>query len=187
MSNRNSCKDFQILLSTITCTTLIPFMVTYWLDIRESEENLFYSPASVTILSFTSELILPPITRNGISKSYSLSSKYFLLDFYFEIVEVEGPIFWLPDANCWLFGKVPDAGKDWGQKKRASKDEMAGWHHQFNGHDLGKLWEVVRDQEAWPTAVHGVTRSQTRLGNWTTTASTSVTTTFPLSLRDLQL
>lgn len=75
-------------------------MVTYWLDIRESEENLFYSPASVTILSFTSELILPPITRNGISKSYSLSSKYFLLDFYFEIVEVEGPIFWLPDANC---------------------------------------------------------------------------------------
>ena len=34
------------------------------------------------------------------------------------------------DANSQLIGKDPDAGKDWGQKeKRASEDEMAGWHH----------------------------------------------------------
>ena len=31
--------------------------------------------------------------------------------------------------------------------------------------NLGKLWEMVRDQEAWHTAVHRVTRSQTRFGN----------------------
>ena len=35
-------------------------------------------------------------------------------------------------------GKVPDAGKDWGQKKRASEDEMAGWLHQCNGHKIGQ-------------------------------------------------
>ena len=40
------------------------------------------------------------------------------------------------DANSWLIGKVPDTGKDWGQKKRASEDEMAGWHHRCNGHEL---------------------------------------------------
>ena len=29
--------------------------------------------------------------------------------------------------------------KDWGQKdKRASEDEMAGWHHRCNGHELGQ-------------------------------------------------
>ena len=30
-------------------------------------------------------------------------------------VEAEASIFWSPDANSWLIGKVPDAGKDWGQ------------------------------------------------------------------------
>ena len=38
--------------------------------------------------------------------------------------------------------------------------------------NLGKLREMVRDREAWPAAVHGVTKSQTRLGNWTTATTT---------------
>ena len=48
------------------------------------------------------------------------------------------------DANRWLIGKVSDAGKDGGQKKRASEDEMAGWHHQCNGHEL---WQPSGDGE----------------------------------------
>ena len=49
--------------------------------------------------------------------------------------EVEAPIHWSPEKS-WLTGKDPDAGKGWGQKEmRATEDEMAGWHHQLNGHE----------------------------------------------------
>ena len=40
-------------------------------------------------------------------------------------------------ADC--IRKVPDAGKDGGQKeKRVSEDKTAGWHHRCNGSELGK-------------------------------------------------
>ena len=35
-----------------------------------------------------------------------------------------------------LIGKYLDAGKDGEQEKRATEDEMVGWHHQLNGHEF---------------------------------------------------
>ena len=36
---------------------------------------------------------------------------------------------------------------------------------------LSKLWEIVKNREAWHAAVHGVIKSQTRLSNWTSITS----------------
>ena len=51
--------------------------------------------------------------------------------------DAEAPVFWSFDANSQLIGKDPNAGKDQGQEKKVSADEMAGWHHWCNGHELG--------------------------------------------------
>ena len=82
--------------------------------------------------------------------------------------EVETPILWPPDVKNRHIGKDPEAGKDWGQgEKGTTEDEMVGWHHWLNGHDLtlSKFQEVVMDREALHAAVYGVTKSWTEL-NW---------------------
>ena len=60
--------------------------------------------------------------------------------------KAETPILWPPNANSWFTGKDPDTGKDWRHKeKRVIEDEMVGWHHQFNGHELGH--NLVTEQQ----------------------------------------
>ena len=41
-----------------------------------------------------------------------------------------------PDAKNQLIGKDPDAGKERGQEKGVTEDEMVGWHHRLNGHEF---------------------------------------------------
>ena len=53
--------------------------------------------------------------------------------------EAETPILCPPDAKSQPIGNDPDAGKDRGhEEKGVAEDEMAGWHHQFNGRELGQ-------------------------------------------------
>ena len=50
--------------------------------------------------------------------------------------DAETLILWPPHAKSWLTGKDPDAGRDWGQEKGTTEDEMAGWHHRLDGHEF---------------------------------------------------
>ena len=50
--------------------------------------------------------------------------------------KAETLILWPPHAKSWLIGKDSDAGRDWGQEEKGmTEDEMAGWHHWFDGHE----------------------------------------------------
>ena len=56
---------------------------------------------------------------------------------FVQISYIKDPVLCPPERKSQAIGKDPDAGKDWGQEEKGmTEDEMVGWHHWLNGHEL---------------------------------------------------
>ena len=98
-----------------------------------------------------------------INTEYSLERLMLKLKFQYS-----GYLTWTADS----LEEILTLGKTEGRRRRGC------WRTRWlNGitnamhKNLAKLREMVKDREAWRAAAHGIAKSQTRLGNWTTTTT----------------
>ena len=105
---------------------LIQFFVTFFLhpcEFLEGRNGTALIPTPSTRDSEETKPVNPKGNRPWIFTGYTH-------------VEAEAPILWPPHLEEPTLWKRPWSGKDWGQEKGETEDEMVVWYYRLDGHEF---------------------------------------------------
>ena len=113
---------------------------------------------NVLILNLLGKFNFFPMTQERLSNTGNWKDWYWSANFL---------VTWCEQLSHWKRHWCWE--KDWRQKEnKASKDEMAGQHHQCKGHELGQTLGDGKGQRGLECCIHGVAKRWEALGKWTT-------------------
>ena len=138
---------------------------------REKQSDLLWK--LIRDLTGDSHMLTPPLQplsgNLGLTESPLPPSHCFSLSVLFWLVNLNRVLLlqFLAMRLGWLEFFLCPNYQDLGQgDKGVAEDEMVGWHHWLNEHELEQTpGEIVKDREAWRAEVHGVAKSRTWLGS----------------------
>ena len=146
----------------------VPKNLNYWFYFFSGYRNffcsyfyfIFFSVATFRNLHFPRNLFISSnfqvYWHDAISNHDCRWSSNTLVTWYKELTHLKRP---------WCWERLKAKGEGSGQRMR--------WLDSISDStdmNLNKLRETVEDREAWHAAVHGVSKSQTQLSDWTTSA-----------------
>ena len=129
------------------------------LDYKESwapKNWCFWTVVLENILESPLDCKIKPVNPKGNNPEYSLE--------YWTDAEAKAPILWPPMWRTDSLEKPLMLGKIEGKRKRGQQRMrwLDGIIAPTHVHWV-KLWEIVKDRKGWCAAIHGVTKSRTRM------------------------